>query len=169
MNRAGDVRRRVHRWRREHRAPRHTVLRWVHHVSPRGPTTFGLGGRAIDQQRPGAVEVAPGAVIGDNVAFVLGPEGRVVIGPGAVVGHRTVIAADDLVRIGAGCRVGLGATITDTWTYGRSATGFPPPEPVELGDGATVGPNAVLGPGALVPAGHTVPAGGRVDGTSGAG
>lgn len=158
------VRRAARRGRREAadlRSPHRTVLRWVA-VGTRGEVTFGQPGRTLDDQPPDRVTVGDGVVLGDHVTFHLGPAGRVEIGAGAVLGAHVTVAADDLVRIGPGCRIGPYAVLSDTWSYGRTASGpvpAPPPEPVALGADVELGVRAVVGPGVALPPGSVVAAG----------
>ena len=150
--------RRVRRWVADLRPPHRTALRWARR-GPAGSVHFAVPGTAVDEQPEGRVRLGDGVRIADQVQFLLGPDGHVEIGDRAVVAAHVVIAADRRVSIGADCRIGRYATLVDTWSYGRGAEHAPPPEPVEVGDGATVGPNAVLGPGARIDVGRSVDAG----------
>ena len=157
MNPLGRLRR-ARRWVADLRPPQRTALRWVRR-GPAGSVHFGVPGTAVHEQPEGRVRLGEDVRIADQVQFVLGPEGRVEIGDRAVVAANVVIAADRQVTIGADCRIGRYATVVDTWSYGHAADHAPPPEPVEVGDGATVGPHVVLGPGVRVEAGRSVDAG----------
>jgi 2,3,4,5-tetrahydropyridine-2-carboxylate N-succinyltransferase len=106
-------------------------------------------GRADGPSPQGGVRVGPDVVIGDT--SVLEASGGIDIGAGAVLGPRTLVLSsghdlsrrslpwkDGPVSIGAGVRIGAGATLVG---------------PCALGDGAVVTPGAlVVGD---VPAGHT--------------
>ena len=147
--------RRTRRWLADLRPPHRTALRWVRR-GPDGSVHFAVPGTAVDEQPAGRVRLGEGVRIADQVQFLLGPDGRVEIGDRAVVAAHVLIAADRLVRIGADCRIGRYATLVDTWSYGGDAGHGPPPEPLEVGDGATVGPHVVLGPGVRIEAGQSV-------------
>lgn len=149
--------RRLRRHLLDLRAPSSTVLAFAHHIADNGARNFGLREFALDRQRPGAVEAAADLVLGDNVQFHIGPRGRVRIGARATIGPNVVIAADDLVQVGDRSRIGAGAAITDTWTYGGEYG--PRPEPVMIADDVVVGPNAVIGPGSRISQTVRVPPG----------
>lgn len=138
------------------RAPAATQFRWLHVIDDHGAVRFGSG------RLPDRVQFGADVRVGDHVRFHVGPGGRVVVGDGAVIGAHVVIAADDLVDVGAGCRVGDYSVLTDTWTYGRAGAGPvapPSPAPVRVGARVRLGLRVVVGPGVEVAAGTSVPAG----------
>lgn len=145
---------------RELRPPRRTLFRWLR-IGPGAAVTLGRAGLGLDGQVPGRVSVGAHVSVGDHVDVHLGPEGRVEIADDVVLGHHVQIAADRLVRIGAGCRIGDHCVLVDTWTYGPpdGPAPAPPPEPVTLEPGVHLGVRSVVGPGMRVPSGTTVPPG----------
>lgn len=139
------------------RSPRATQLRWLRRAGAGDAIQFGLAGTALAEQDPDRVRVGPGLRLGDQVAFHVGPEGRVELGADVRIGRQAIIVADRLVRVGDGATVGPYAALVDTW-IGGGAPGLEP-EPVEVGAGAEIGTGAVLGPGVSIAPGERVPPG----------
>lgn len=133
------------------RGPGATLFRWVR-VGPGDAVALDRHGRGIDGQPAHRVVLGRDVTVGDHVDVHLGPWGRVEIGDDVVLGPHVQIAADRLVRIGSGCRIGDHGVLVDTWTYGREPLDVPapPPEPVTIGAGARLGARTVVGPGVTV-------------------
>lgn len=145
---------------------RRTVFCWVR-TGPGGEFALGRRALALEHQPSDRVTVGNGVVVGDHVDVRLGPAGRLEIGDGTVLCNHVHIAADELVRIGPGCRIGPYSVLTDTWTYGRHPDGVapaPPPDPVVIGAAAVLGTRTVVGPGGQVADGQHVEIGTMVSG-----
>ena len=145
---------RAHAVRERMLPPARTIGRWLRPASTvADPAWWGSSThRGPDDPR---VRVGDNVHLGDQAGFVLGPNALVDIGAGTWAGRLLLVTADRAVRIGAGCRIGPGVAITDTW----GPEPAPGPEPVVIGDGCTLGANVIVGPGIRLPPGTEVPPG----------
>ncbi len=110
----------------------------------------------------GAVRLGDGVSLDAAAAPIELHAGRgaeLVVGGGTVIEGGASIEAMQSIRIGRDCRLGAFCKVIDNDFHTRGDREHrPPSQPVEVGDGATVGPRSVLLPGSRVEPGAQVPA-----------
>jgi acetyltransferase-like isoleucine patch superfamily enzyme len=115
-----------------------------------------LHGNVLEALRDGRLEVGADAMFEPDVWITLGDEGRVRIGEGTFLNVAVMVAALDLVEIGAHCMLANGCFVTDSnhrfddperpvpWQ------GFDSKGPTRIGDNVWLGANVVVTSGVTI-------------------
>ncbi|HEV2785404.1 MAG TPA: acyltransferase [Solirubrobacteraceae bacterium] len=115
-----------------------------------------LHGNVLEALRDGRLEIGAHALLEPNVWITIGDGGRIRIGEGTVLNIAVMVAAHELVEIGAHCMLANGCFVTDAnHRFDDPDTpvpwqGFDSKGPTRIGDNVWMGANAVVTSGVTI-------------------
>lgn len=144
------------RWYQRGALPWHRARIHAEFARRRAFCTWPVAGEVLEMFRDGRLEVGEGVHLERGVWLTGGERGRIRVGAGTFLNQGVMIAATDLVEIGAHCMAANGCMITDgdhrfdDPTRPITHQGFTSKGPTRLGDNVWLGANVVVTSGVTI-------------------